>query len=227
MTTFTWNPSERLSKSVPDDVSGVYRIRNLATGQLYVGSTNNLRRRWLEHARGLNQGNHPCQPLARDWRAQGKATFRFELVARCGGSELPVVEQLAITKYGDRLYNKQRNVARPGTAAAKQRALLNLESHLKRTLPVRTPSPREQAEWESTLTFNAGLGLLSLTALVGVLIVAAPDWLGFVLVGLCWLSSAAIVWTLVDSPHRRLYRAREKKIQERLHSLRLALYAAT
>lgn len=39
-------------------VSGVYRIRNLTNDKFYIGSTNNLYKRFIQHKTQLERGEH-------------------------------------------------------------------------------------------------------------------------------------------------------------------------
>lgn len=45
------------------DTSGIYAIENTLTGERYVGSSVNMRKRWNVHKTYLRQGRHPNHPL--------------------------------------------------------------------------------------------------------------------------------------------------------------------
>lgn len=60
--------------------SGVYSISNLATGQIYYGSSVDIERRYKAHCYLLNTGKHPNQKLQRSWSKYGSEQFVFAVV---------------------------------------------------------------------------------------------------------------------------------------------------
>jgi len=75
---------------------GVYVIRCAPTGEEYVGSSKNLKRRVQVHLSSLLRGTN-CPPrLLAAWKAHGPSAFRFELVALCALEDRFVQEQAAI-----------------------------------------------------------------------------------------------------------------------------------
>ena len=68
-------------------VSGVYAIRNLLNGKVYVGSAVNIRLRWAVHQANLRAGKHHSRYLQNAWNKYGGNAFGFyvvELVAPKG-----------------------------------------------------------------------------------------------------------------------------------------------
>lgn len=61
--------------------AGVYGIRNIENGCIYVGSSNNLRRRAQDHLRALFTGSHSNIPLQKDFGRFGCDKFEFMLLA--------------------------------------------------------------------------------------------------------------------------------------------------
>jgi group I intron endonuclease len=59
---------------------GVYILRCLADGRIYVGSSKRMFLRWLDHIRVLNRGVHGNILLQRAWDKHGARAFRFEIV---------------------------------------------------------------------------------------------------------------------------------------------------
>jgi group I intron endonuclease len=51
--------------------SGIYQIKNLVSGKLYVGSAVNIARRWNGHVSDLNAQKHRNQILQRSWDKYG------------------------------------------------------------------------------------------------------------------------------------------------------------
>ena len=58
----------------------VYKIRNLANGKFYLGSSVKPRVRFQTHRRQLRKGTHHCHPLQRAWVKHGEDCFKFEIV---------------------------------------------------------------------------------------------------------------------------------------------------
>lgn len=96
------------ASSLPSE-PGVYAIRNLETGRLYVGSSNNVRDRALDHLRDLGFGSHPNQPLQADFKRLGPDYFEAHLLVRnISNSSLTMSESDQISKLiqdGTDLYN--------------------------------------------------------------------------------------------------------------------------
>lgn len=57
--------------------SGVYQIKNMMNGRIYVGSAINIPIRWRVHICGLNQGRHRNIHLQRAWNKYGASVFAF------------------------------------------------------------------------------------------------------------------------------------------------------
>lgn len=61
--------------------AGIYIIRNINDGKVYVGSAANISNRWSVHRRALNAGTHHSAKLQRAWAKHGWDAFAFEVVA--------------------------------------------------------------------------------------------------------------------------------------------------
>jgi predicted GIY-YIG superfamily endonuclease len=48
---------------LPPHASGVYQIRCIPTGKVYVGSAVDLFKRWAQHHRTLRKGEHTIQRM--------------------------------------------------------------------------------------------------------------------------------------------------------------------
>lgn len=64
------------------DHSGVYQIRCLRDGKVYIGSAVDFRVRWGEHRFHLNRGSHHCRHLQSAWKKHGPEAFVFEILER-------------------------------------------------------------------------------------------------------------------------------------------------
>lgn len=63
--------------------SGIYQIRNLVTGKVYVGSSKNIRLRWYVHAHELKKNKHHSVLLQRAYNKYGKDAFVYEILTHC------------------------------------------------------------------------------------------------------------------------------------------------
>lgn len=68
-----------MSSSIPQ-TSGIYQIRCIPTGKVYVGSAVDLAARWRTHQYDLRHGKHSSQYLQRAWNKHGEDAFRLEII---------------------------------------------------------------------------------------------------------------------------------------------------
>jgi len=59
---------------------GIYQIRNLVNGKVYIGSSVDIKMRWGKHKSQLKTGNHRNQHLLSAWKKYGKENFVFEKI---------------------------------------------------------------------------------------------------------------------------------------------------
>lgn len=64
-------------------ICGVYKITNQVNGKIYVGSSNNVKNRWGQHKRKLNEQCHGNAHLQRAWDLYGGENFVFEIIEEC------------------------------------------------------------------------------------------------------------------------------------------------
>ncbi len=92
-------------------VSGIYVIRNKQNGKLYVGSSQNIHRRALEHKSELRRGVHDNDYLQKSWNKYGEDAFQFEILEECEVAMLAEREQYWLDTIGfDVTYNIAQNV---------------------------------------------------------------------------------------------------------------------
>jgi len=92
-------PRESQTREIPRS-SGVYQIRCVITGQIYVGSAVDLRARWNAHCRDLRCGEHPNRYLQEAWDHYGEANFEFSVLELVADSERLQAEQSWIDRTG-------------------------------------------------------------------------------------------------------------------------------
>lgn len=100
----------KLSNFLP--ISGVYKITCLANQRIYIGKSNNIRMRALEHVKHILSGKHSCKELISDFLSFGAEAFEHELLFECSESELLQRELetiITMLEQGHSLYNKLVN----------------------------------------------------------------------------------------------------------------------
>jgi hypothetical protein len=97
---------------------GIFAIRNISNGKLFVGRATNLDLIWNAEQFKLGAGGHPNRGLQQDWKELGAVHFVFEVLhelkpsddpAYDARSELLALERLTIEdlqSFGDKGYNK-------------------------------------------------------------------------------------------------------------------------
>ena len=86
--------------------TGVYRIRHIESGNLYIGSAaNSFSKRWQNHRYYLRKGTHHNKHLQLAWNKYGEDAFVFEIVYVCDRLFVLQVEQCFLD------YHKSSNEA--------------------------------------------------------------------------------------------------------------------
>jgi len=80
--------------------SGVYKIKNLVSGKLYVGSAVDITSRFKVHRSALNFDRHHNDYLKKSWDKYGEDSFVFEVIEYCSKDKLLEREQYWIDFYG-------------------------------------------------------------------------------------------------------------------------------
>lgn len=81
---------------MPPIFCGVYQIKNLTNGKVYVGSSKNIAKRFYEHKRTLQKNQHHSLKLQRAWNLYGEDAFSFSIVLHCAEDALIDLEQRCI-----------------------------------------------------------------------------------------------------------------------------------
>lgn len=90
--------------------SGIYTIKNIINGKIYIGSAVNIEKRLYAHKWALQGSNHCNIHLQRAWDKYGESSFSFEKYLICEKKNLIFYEQLtidaSIVRYGrENIYN--------------------------------------------------------------------------------------------------------------------------
>lgn len=140
----------------PPETGGIYRITGPG-GRIYIGSSDNVRRRWKSHKAQLRRGVHHNRLLQADWNEAGEAVFTFAVLEEVANpDDLIVIEQryLDAAMAAGFTYNLALDCRSPGrgilhteaakakmSAAAKAASLspANLQGKSKRVRGSRNP----------------------------------------------------------------------------------------
>jgi len=90
-------------------LTGIYKITNEINGKYYIGSSINIKKRWGEHRRSLNHGDHCSRYLQRSWNKHGRKWFNFSVVLICEPSDRLEYEQWFLDNYSCN-YNMSKEV---------------------------------------------------------------------------------------------------------------------
>ncbi|MFQ5857558.1 MAG: GIY-YIG nuclease family protein [Anaerolineae bacterium] len=85
---------------MPPHLSGVYQIRCVPTGKIYIGSAVDLEHRWEQHRRSLRRGDHHNIYLQSAWDKYGEANFEFSVLEFVDPADLLRAEQEWIDRTG-------------------------------------------------------------------------------------------------------------------------------
>lgn len=87
------------------DKPGIYAIKNILTGRMYIGSSKNVKYRFATHIRELDSGRHVNKPLQTDYNKFGAETF--EAVLLVGNTD---IEQLLSEEMAQITYHLNRGI---------------------------------------------------------------------------------------------------------------------
>ena len=79
--------------------AGIYQIRNLINGKLYIGSAVDFSMRWSKHRSDLTKRSHHSIYLQRAWNKHGADAFVFEVLLYCDPENCLFYEQVALDHY--------------------------------------------------------------------------------------------------------------------------------
>lgn len=71
-----------------DTICGIYMIRNVVNGKVYVGKSFDIEKRWANHRYELNKGIHVNNHLQSAWNKYGEGNFEFSIIEECSEDEL-------------------------------------------------------------------------------------------------------------------------------------------
>lgn len=88
-------------------ICAVYKIINTITGDFYIGSSNNVKRRWTAHKCPSTWKRYPNNPMYLDMKKYGVDKFVFETLEEVESGRLKEAEQKFIERLNP-TYNSNR-----------------------------------------------------------------------------------------------------------------------
>lgn len=92
--------------------TGIYKIRNIINGNIYIGSAVNINGRWSQHISRLKMRKHHSNHLQNAWNKYGSDAFEFLVIEECEVSKLIEREQYFIDTLSPK-YNICRTAGSP------------------------------------------------------------------------------------------------------------------
>ncbi len=100
---------------------GVYQIENIVNGKLYIGSSNQIERRFYLHRWDLRRGMHHSPLLQRAWNKYGEKSFIFKIIFTCLPEDRQKHEQAIMDHLQTTDPSKGYNICCDAVAAGKGR----------------------------------------------------------------------------------------------------------
>ena len=76
-----------------EKISGIYKITNTVTGDFYIGSSKDVKKRWAAHKCQSTWKNYPNIPMYIDMQKYGTDKFDFQVIAEVEAGSLKDAEQ--------------------------------------------------------------------------------------------------------------------------------------
>ena len=92
-----------------EKISGVYRITNTVTNDFYIGSSKDVKRRWVEHKSPSSLKRFPNNQMYIDFQKYGLDKFAFEILEEVEECSLKEVEQQFIETLNPTYNNRNAN----------------------------------------------------------------------------------------------------------------------
>ena len=81
-----------------EKISAIYKITNTITGDFYIGSSKNVKQRWVSHKCKSTWNKCPNNPMYNDMNKYGVDKFEFQVIAEVEIDSLKETEQQFIEK---------------------------------------------------------------------------------------------------------------------------------
>jgi len=87
-------------------ISGIYLIRNKVNDRVYVGHSNNIKKRWSSHRSLLKRNLHPSKEVQDEYNNQVIEDFEYLIIEECLQRDLLSLEKKWKDHYEKNTYNK-------------------------------------------------------------------------------------------------------------------------
>lgn len=141
---------------------GIYEIRNVVTGDHYIGMSGRVEARWHQHLRALACGRHVSTALQRAWEIDGAAAFTFrvlEIIPDLGACEERERQLIRDQQPAYNTANTERAIDL-GRASAQRR--ISSAARVRKHSPSlwQQMSEEEQDNFDTAMSFAATQSLL-------------------------------------------------------------------
>ena len=92
-----------------EKISGVYKITNTVTNDFYIGSSKNVKKRWVDHKCPSTWKKQPNSPMYLDMQTYGVDKFDFQILENVEPEQLKETEQQFIEKLQPIYNNRSAN----------------------------------------------------------------------------------------------------------------------
>lgn len=101
--------------------TGIYKIICISNFKIYIGSSNNIYKRWNEHIWELKNNRHANSHLQKAWNKYGEESFKFEILEECNDKNILEREQYYIDLYNSCNKDIGFNISKDALAPMKGR----------------------------------------------------------------------------------------------------------
>ena len=109
---------------------GIYCIENVINNKKYIGLSQDINRRWLEHRSELNRGVHVNQYLQHSWNVYGENAFKFYIIELCEPESLGDKECYYIEMYHTLSHQNGYNLTTGGEKTSRGKCVICLISNV-------------------------------------------------------------------------------------------------
>jgi group I intron endonuclease len=86
-------------------ISGIYAITNTVNNRIYIGSSNDISRRWSVHRSNLRKNKHGNKQMQEDYNNQSESDFVYSILEECLQRDLFTCEMKWNSFYCDKVYS--------------------------------------------------------------------------------------------------------------------------
>lgn len=135
--------------------AGIYCIINTINNKKYVGSSTNIKQRWMKHKSELRNGYHINPHLQKAWNKYGEEKFDFRVLVYTNPDEAILLEQYVLDNYFELFeYNisKDANAPMAGREFSEEHRRKLSESHIGKTFSEETKQKMSKARIGKTFS---------------------------------------------------------------------------